>query len=482
VANTGDLCGDSACTIASNPSGYSLSGALDTTSTTSMRVYFTATTTTAVLAWGGHIASQIDWGIGLSAGAVNGASYHMYFSDLTCSDMNCNVGQKDRSMSTNAVTVPGSITIEKVASIDGPTAFGFLATPAPLTSFELVDDGALGDPDPTPAVRVFDGITTFTTYTVTESPISMWTLTNVACSTQAANGGSQSVSDRTVTIDLREGELVTCVFSNARDPQPAIALVKTAEPGTYSETGDVITYSYTIANTGDTNLGPTQFTVSDDRIDAGAPFACGAATMTLAIGESFTCSHDYTITSADLTAASVTNTATAQVGQVSSAPDTATVTFVAPPTTTTTTTTIPVTTTTVTPTTIVQQEVTTTVPVTTIPVTTTPGTTTTVVDTCITIPREPTDSTPASTTVVVSIQGDDPCLPTTTVPGTIVLTQATTTSPTVQPMGTTTKLPSTGGNTEPSGRTIALIIVIGTTLLLVSRRQVRQGIANRNPS
>ncbi|MFZ9444255.1 MAG: DUF7507 domain-containing protein, partial [Ilumatobacteraceae bacterium] len=303
VSNTGDLCGDATCTITSNPSGYSLSGTLDTTSTTSMVVTFTASTTTAVLAWGGHIASQIDWGIGLSAGAVNGASYHMYFSELQCSDMNCNVGQKDRSMSATAVTVPGSITIRKSASVSGATAFGFTATPAPLSSFDLVDDASIDVPDATPAFRTFANTVDFTSYTITESSISLWTLTNIACTVQGANGGTQTVDGRSVVIDLREGELVDCTFSNSRDPQPAISLAKTADPSTFSVVGDVVTYTYTISNTGDSDIGPAQFTITDDRISGGTAFDCGASTKVLTVGSSFTCTHTYTISADDISAA-----------------------------------------------------------------------------------------------------------------------------------------------------------------------------------
>ena len=506
VTNTGDLCGDTTCTIAANPSGYSLSGTLDTTSTTSMRVYFTATTTSAVLAWGGHIASQIDWGIGLSAGAVNGASYHMYFSALECSNLDCNVGQKDRSMSTTAVTVPASITIEKSASVQGSTSFGFTASPAPLTAFDLVDDGSIDDPDATPASRTFGDIVDFTTYTITESSTSLWSLTNVACSVLAPNGGSQTVDGSSVTIDLREGELVTCVYSNARDPQPAIDLVKSADPVTYAQAGDVIEYTYTISNVGDSPIGPTQFTITDDHIDGGSAFDCGAADKTLIVAASFSCTHDYTVTADDVTGGSVKNTATAHAGRISSSPAVATVTFVAPtttttttttvPETTTTTTTVPETTTTVTATTVVEQEVTTTT-TTTIPVTTT------IVDTCITIPRETPETTVAPTSTInpTTVPGTinpgtinpgaidsttttvfDPCVVPTTIPGTIVPTGASTTSPTIQPTGTTAKLPTTGGNTEPSGRTIALIILVGASLIIMSRRQVRRAVADRDPS
>ncbi|MCE2764176.1 MAG: hypothetical protein LW627_06635 [Ilumatobacteraceae bacterium] len=419
VANTGDLCVGATCVIASNPTAYSMTGTLATTSTISMRVLFTASATSAVLAWGGHIASQVDWGVGQAAGAVNGASYHMYFTELECSNLNCNVGQEDRSMLTSAVTVPGSITIEKNASVKGSTIFGFTASPAPLTSFDLVDDGSIGDPDSTPASRTFAGIVDFTTYTVTESSTSLWSLTNLACTVLAPNGGTQTVDGSSVVIDLREGEMVTCVYSNARDPQPAIDLAKSAAPGTYSASGDVITYTYTIDN------------------------------------------------AEDVTSGSVKNTATAHAGELSSSPAAATVTFVA-----VTTTTSPATTTTVTATTVVEQEVTTTVPV-----------TTTVAETCITIPREPAEnaSTPETGVNPAAVNGD-PCVVATTVPGTIVLTGVTTTPPTVQPTTTSAPLPSTGSDPEPSSRTIALIILVGASLLLLSRRQVRRTVTNQDPS
>lgn len=370
VSNTGDLCGDATCTITSNPSGYSLSGTLDTTSTTSMVVTFTASTTTAVLAWGGHIASQIDWGIGLSAGAVNGASYHMYFSELQCSDMNCNVGQKDRSMSATAVTVPGSITIRKSASVSGATAFGFTATPAPLSSFDLVDDASIDVPDATPAFRTFADIVDFTSYTITESSTSLWTLTNIACTVQGANGGTQTVDGRSVVIDLREGELVDCTFSNSRDPQPAISLAKTADPSTFSET-----------------------------------------------------------------------------------------------------------TTTVTATTVVDQEATTT----TLPATTTIPATTTVPDTCVTIPRESTTTPSSSVAVQGTVVATAVCEIPTTVPGTIVIAGGTTTT-TPQPTTTSsTRLPTTGSDTGTSRQIVLLLLALGTSLVIISRRRLASTDSDRTP-
>src|SRR5207237_1349052 len=88
----------------------------------------------------------------------------------------------------------------------------------------------------------------------------------------------------------------------------SISLTKTANPPTYSAVGQVITYTYTIKNTGNVTLGPAQFTVTDDHIGT---FNCGPAGTTLAPGGTVSCTANYTITQADLDAGSVTNTSTA---------------------------------------------------------------------------------------------------------------------------------------------------------------------------
>jgi hypothetical protein len=110
--------------------------------------------------------------------------------------------------------------------------------------------------------------------------------------------------------------------------------------------------------------------------------------------------------------------------------------------------------------------------------------TTTTVETCITIPREPTTTTviAPSTITPTAENTEDPCVVVTTVPGTIVLTGATTTSPGIPPSTTTTRLPLTGGGTEPSGRTIALILITGVALLVLSRRQLRRPVMEQDPS
>jgi hypothetical protein len=74
---------------------------------TIIRVTFTPDSATAVLAWGGHIGSRLDWGfdangVALSAGGISGSPYHMRLIDWSQG----NIGQQDRSLSAGAVVEP----------------------------------------------------------------------------------------------------------------------------------------------------------------------------------------------------------------------------------------------------------------------------------------------------------------------------------------------------------------------------------------
>jgi hypothetical protein len=343
VANTGNLCGTASCTISSNPSAYSFAGTYATSSQTGISVYFTATGSTTVLAWGGHIASRMDWGAGKSAAAIPGSPYHMRILDLRCSNVeHCSAGNMDRSMSSAAVTIPSSITIVKQASPEGATQFSFTGSPAPLSNFTLTDDGTSAN------TRVFSGITAFGTYTVTEGTTAKWGLDRVSCSITNQTTGSTSVKGSAASITLGEGEDVTCTFFNSPLPAPALSLTKTADVENYSGVGQLITYTYVIKNTGNVAIGPVQFTIDDDKINGGAPFACGPAASTLAVEATLQCTAVYTTSSGDIDT-SVTNTAFAAAGEVVSSSKQVTVPFVPTTTSSTTSTTTTTTTTTIAP-------------------------------------------------------------------------------------------------------------------------------------
>ena len=111
---------------------------------------------------------------------------------------------------------------------------------------------------------------------------------------------------------------------------PALTLTKGASSATYDHVGQIITYTFTIQNTGNVTLaGP--FSVSDSKLGAIGP--CGSGPLAPAATTS--CTKDYTIVQADLDAGSITNTATATttygVTPVTSAPASKTINAVQSP-------------------------------------------------------------------------------------------------------------------------------------------------------
>jgi uncharacterized repeat protein (TIGR01451 family) len=113
----------------------------------------------------------------------------------------------------------GSITIVKESVPQDPKVFNFTGT-APIGEFALSDDGK---PSP-PTQRTFDSLPAGT-YVVSEAqqnpnvrlaPAAKWTLTDLSCN----KSSSVVVNGPEVTINLREGEAVTCVFQNTRGDEP----------------------------------------------------------------------------------------------------------------------------------------------------------------------------------------------------------------------------------------------------------------------
>lgn len=96
---------------------YDVQGSLTASqSATSMIVCFTADAPTAVLAWGGHIASRLEWGVGNSAGNISGSPYHMrVLGSKCCSATSFSGGNQDRSLQAGAVS-PAPIAI--IAGLD----------------------------------------------------------------------------------------------------------------------------------------------------------------------------------------------------------------------------------------------------------------------------------------------------------------------------------------------------------------------------
>ena len=96
----------------------------------------------------------------------------------------------------------------------------------------------------------------------------------------------------------------------------ALTLTKSPDPATYTSAGQTIIYTYVITNSGDVSLGPAQFTINDDKV-SGA-INCGSGDTILAPNGTVSCSASYITTAADLTAGSVTNSASASDGTTTS--------------------------------------------------------------------------------------------------------------------------------------------------------------------
>ena len=135
------------------------------------------------------------------------------------------------------------------------------------------------------------------------------------------DGGSVANTATAANGTVTSNEAIAIVTA---DKKPALSLVKTADPLTYSAKEQTITYSYVIRNTGNVTLdGP--FSVTDDK----ATVTCTQPEDgKLSPDEVMTCTATYTITQTDLDNGQVINKATATNDTVISNEATATVTAV----------------------------------------------------------------------------------------------------------------------------------------------------------
>jgi len=182
----------------------------------------------AVLAWGAHIATRQNWGDNGSAIGITGSPYHVSLSAFTDANGNAlGLGQQDHQLSVDAIYFPAQITIIKLVTDPGPPtvysstqAFPFTVTPSSVsTGFSLIDSDAtqLGGASQVVQTTSFD-----TDIVITESNVDGWSLLGVTCG-PIDNGGNSligttmpSSANRNVTINLKEGNRVTCTFSNSK--------------------------------------------------------------------------------------------------------------------------------------------------------------------------------------------------------------------------------------------------------------------------
>ena len=124
------------------------------------------------------------------------------------------------------------------------------------------------------------------TYTITQADLDNGSVTS------SAYPGTSPTDIQTTTI--------TAIQS------PALALTKNPWPTESSIVGEIITYTYTLTNSGNVTL-KAPFSVADDKI----PVSCSGAPSTLAPGVSTTCTGTHAVTQANINDKSIVNYATA---------------------------------------------------------------------------------------------------------------------------------------------------------------------------
>lgn len=186
-------------------SGYTLTGSYAGDSSTQITINFTANNSTPVLAWGGHIAAESDWGIGNGASAVNGAPYHQRVLNM---DGAPGTGNQDRSLQASAVILLPYITITKVVQSGTalPSDFSFTINPA------VNGTATYGIPYGQNSVTIFN-VTPDGNYTITESGPTGYGFVS-------GTGSNCTFSSSTATASVAQGTYgkvknASCTFTNA---------------------------------------------------------------------------------------------------------------------------------------------------------------------------------------------------------------------------------------------------------------------------
>lgn len=147
-------------------------------------------------------------------------------------------GQDATCTFSNRRVPPSSITVVKKASPKANVNFPF-STAGGLTPANFTLNAAS-----TGRNRIVFGKLAPGTYRITEKPVKNWSLKRLACTGPARS----TVSGRSVSIRLGEGQDVTCTFTNRRDPKPDYAIRKRADRRKV-RAGKVVTYRIGFRNT-----------------------------------------------------------------------------------------------------------------------------------------------------------------------------------------------------------------------------------------
>jgi ELWxxDGT repeat protein len=202
-----------------------------------------------------------------------------------------------------------TITYQYVVTNTGSTA---LAGPVTVTNDKVAvtcpDVNTVGNLDTN--LDPAESVTCTSTYAIIQADLNTGSVTNNA--TASAGGINSNTVATTVQMALAR----------------VLELTNIANPTTYNQAGQVITFTYSIKNTGATTLGPAQFVIRDDRL---GNINCGGQDATIAAGASLTCNGTYTTSENDRSANQLVFNSVASGGGADSQPRGVTVTNTAVP-------------------------------------------------------------------------------------------------------------------------------------------------------
>jgi uncharacterized repeat protein (TIGR01451 family) len=168
------------------------------------------------------------------------------------------------------------------------TGNGDLSAPFVITD-NLVASGNITCNNPPGTLTPSGSFTCTGTYLITQADLNNGSVTNIAAAT--ANG-TPSTNSATTTITAIQ--------------DPKLALSVAPDPDATSVVGTVITYTYTLTNSGNVTLTPP-YAISDNQV---GNVTCPATPNSLDPGQSVLCAAGYTLTSADVNAGQISNQAT----------------------------------------------------------------------------------------------------------------------------------------------------------------------------